>query len=242
MAYSGGKAPKITVGQNKHLGGSLGRRDLSQYFQRARTRLSREPYTRILRLGSSNEEVVVRDRMLTWANAITVTRLLALPFAIWLIVAHRAWLIAIALLWTAALMDGADGYIARRFNQVTRLGTWLDPVADRVAMFTLALSLTLVHIIPIWLLAIVVARDLCVGALSVVNWSRGTPTAITGAGKLGTISLFFGLPGFVISRTVFFGSTFIYGLCLALTAMGIGLYYWSFIQYAKAAAKPRSTA
>jgi len=74
-----------------------------------------------------DQPVAMTDRVFTVANGITVFRLLALPLFVYLAVVRKEWLAAVALFGLLAFLDTMDGYVARRFNQVTKLGSTLDP-------------------------------------------------------------------------------------------------------------------
>jgi cardiolipin synthase len=205
------------------------------YFRQALGTLSARRLAQLLRLGSRGGDTVVHEQVFTWANLITVARLLVVPWAVWLIVVHQNWPVVLTLLWAAAFMDGLDGYIARRFNQVTRIGGFLDPVIDRVAMIAIALSLAIAGLVPAWLVATVLIRDSCVAVVAIFTWRRAIPTSVTSSGKLGTIFLFFGLPGFAVSQSAASAYSAIHSTCLALVTVGIALYYWSLFQYMSAA-------
>lgn len=96
-------------------------------------------------------------------NMLSTLRLLAAPFAAWLILNDRdtASLIVFAV---AGASDGLDGFIARRWGVTSRFGAWLDPVADKLLMLFCLTALYLVGATPVWLLALVVARDAAIAA------------------------------------------------------------------------------
>jgi cardiolipin synthase len=91
-------------------------------------------------------------------NLLSALRLLAAPLAAWLILAGHdtASLIVFAL---AGSSDAADGYVARRWGVTSRLGAWIDPVADKLLMLFCFTALYNVHVTPLWLLMLVVLRD-----------------------------------------------------------------------------------
>jgi cardiolipin synthase (CMP-forming) len=99
-------------------------------------------------------------------NLLTSLRLAAAPLVAWLIVSgqFRTAVLALAL---AAVTDWLDGAAARRFGVSGRTGVVLDPLADKVMLVTLFLSLGYATLIPLWLLALVIGRDLVIviGAL-----------------------------------------------------------------------------
>lgn len=91
-------------------------------------------------------------------NAITIGRLLLVPVLIFLMNRGEfGW--AIAVFFLAGLSDGLDGYLARRFKLESDFGGFLDPVADKVLMISVYVTLVLLGLLPVWLVLLVVARD-----------------------------------------------------------------------------------
>lgn len=109
---------------------------------------------------------------MTIPNIITIARFLAVPAIIYAL-AHQHVLMAFALFLGAGMSDGVDGFIARRFNQRSELGAWLDPLADKLLLVTVFVMLGIGGQLPDWLIFLVVSRDvLIVGAVvlaSVMN-------------------------------------------------------------------------
>jgi len=94
-------------------------------------------------------------------NAITLARLLAVPLAVWLVV--RGWYeAALWLFLIAGLSDAVDGWLARRLGQVSRLGSLLDPVADKALLVSVFISLGARDLLPAWLVILVVFRDVLI--------------------------------------------------------------------------------
>lgn len=91
-------------------------------------------------------------------NLITFARLLAVPFAIYLILQQElGW--AFWLFVAAGLSDALDGAIARLCQMQTKLGAWLDPIADKALLVSVYLSLAHINELPLWLAILVVFRD-----------------------------------------------------------------------------------
>jgi cardiolipin synthase len=111
--------------------------------------------------------------MLNIANALTLLRLGLIPIMGYYL-ADEAYAIAMPIFLVAALSDFADGYIARRFKLVSRLGAALDPVADKLNMLVATVLLAWQTLVPIWLAVAIVARDIIIvlGAL-VYRLARG---------------------------------------------------------------------
>lgn len=91
-------------------------------------------------------------------NCITLGRLLTVPVAIYLLM-QSAYLSAFLLFLLAGISDALDGYIAKRFNRVTQLGAILDPIADKVLLVGVYITLGLQANLPNWLVVLVVFRD-----------------------------------------------------------------------------------
>ena len=109
------------------------------------------------------------DEVWTIPNIISMFRIvLIVVFAFLLATDHDGW--AIAVLAVAGFSDFFDGYLARRWNQVTKLGRILDPTADRMLTIAVVLGLGLRGIIPWWLVAVLFARDIVVGVA--LLWAR----------------------------------------------------------------------
>ncbi|MSO88895.1 MAG: CDP-alcohol phosphatidyltransferase family protein [Rhodospirillaceae bacterium] len=94
-------------------------------------------------------------------NILSLARLLSVPFVIWLLLSHL-FTPAFWVFVTAGLTDAIDGYVAKRFNSRTVLGGYLDPVADKVMLVGVYLTLGYLGHIPIWLAILVVFRDLLI--------------------------------------------------------------------------------
>jgi len=137
---------------------------------------------------------------MTTANKITILRILLIPFFVVEVLyyvqagneLHR--LLAILSFAIASILDGVDGYVARRYNQWSELGTVLDPLADKLLLVSAIVVLSFEHPgrfgqIPLWLTGIIIGRDLLlgIGAL-VVRSVVGTITVRPRlTGKLATV-------------------------------------------------------
>ena len=99
--------------------------------------------------------------MLNVPNAITVARLVLVPVMGYFLAAG-AYGVALIVFMVAAFTDLIDGYIARAFRLVSTLGATLDPIADKLNMFVATVVLAWQGLIPIWLAAAIVARDVVI--------------------------------------------------------------------------------
>ncbi len=125
-------------------------------------------------------------------NWITVSRLIALPFLFYLLdtptPSHR-W-ICVAIFLIAASTDWVDGYLARRLNQVTELGKFLDPLVDKLLILAPLLSLIALQQVPAWGVFLILGREMAIAGWRINPKLTGNST-IQGAniwGKLKTVS------------------------------------------------------
>ena len=121
-------------------------------------------------------------------NWLTILRILLIPVFVTLLVYGRAGL-ALLVFCLASLTDLLDGYIARSQGRQTRLGAFLDPVADKLLLTSGFVTLTWLKVIPFWITAVVVSRDvvLSIGVL-VIHVAGGTVhPAPTWIGKMSTV-------------------------------------------------------
>ncbi|HVR88565.1 MAG TPA: CDP-diacylglycerol--glycerol-3-phosphate 3-phosphatidyltransferase [Candidatus Limnocylindria bacterium] len=100
---------------------------------------------------------------------------------------ERAATIAFAVFCVAALTDAIDGRLARRYGQVTRLGTFLDPLADKLLVIGTLIPLQALGVVPAWIVVLVVARELVVTNLRAIASARGYSVGASVFGKVKTI-------------------------------------------------------
>lgn len=120
-------------------------------------------------------------------NAITVVRGLAIPLIAWLL-AEQRYLAAFWTLVASAVSDLTDGQIARRYNARTRFGEIADPVTDKLTMLTVAVALAWQGLLPLWLAAAIVVRDIVIvaGALAYHRYVGPVEMSPTRLSKLNT--------------------------------------------------------
>jgi cardiolipin synthase len=123
-------------------------------------------------------------------NLLSGLRLLAAPLAAWAILAERD-MAALVIFAGAGLSDFADGQIARRWGFVSRFGAWLDPIADKLLMLCAFLALLAVGAVPLWLVLLVIARDVAVAGGALLAKALALPLAVapTVLGKATTAAL-----------------------------------------------------
>ena len=119
-------------------------------------------------------------------NALTVLRIFLVPVLVVVLLTRTpdAWLLlGVAIFGLGVLTDYLDGYFARRRNQVTRLGTLLDPLADKLLTAAAFLSLVEMDAVPAWMVMIILGREFAVTGLRNVAAGRGYLIPASGLGK-----------------------------------------------------------
>jgi cardiolipin synthase (CMP-forming) len=125
---------------------------------------------------------------MTVPNLLTLSRILLTPLLIWFLV-QRKLNQALIVFFIAGMTDGLDGLIARLFQQKTRLGAILDPLADKLLLVSSLLILGHIGLIPVWLVVIAVARDIVIvmGTSLLLTFRYKVEMKPTVLGKLTTL-------------------------------------------------------
>ena len=139
-------------------------------------------------LGS---EAAPSDRVWTVPNGLSVLRLLGVPLFLWLALGPEADGWAVIVLMVGGFTDYADGKIARRYNLTSKLGALLDPAADRLYILATLFALCDRRIVPVWLAALIVGRDVVLSVGLLVLRRHGyPPPEVHFLGKAATLNLF----------------------------------------------------
>ena len=110
-------------------------------------------------------------------NLITLGRILLVPVVVWSIASGQMRL-AFLLFLVAAISDAVDGFLAKRFEMKTEFGAYLDPAADKVMIVSIYATLGVSGVIPLWIVILVVSRDLLIVGAIMLSWLVGNPVAI----------------------------------------------------------------
>jgi cardiolipin synthase len=179
-----------------------------------------------------SEQTGVSTRVLTVPNLISLVRLLLVPvFAVLLVQQRDGW--ALGVLAFSGASDWLDGVVARRWNQVSRLGQLLDPAADRLFILVTIVTLAWRGVVPWWLVVVLVLRDVLLGVVQLVVARAGhRPLPVHLAGKAGTFALLYAFPLLLLGH--FHGpvATAATVLGWAFALWGVGLYWFSGALYA----------
>jgi cardiolipin synthase len=110
----------------------------------------------------------------TLPNLITVARLMLAPAIVWFI-SEEQFVAAFFAFVIAGISDALDGFLARHYNLRSRLGTYLDPIADKMLLVSIYLSLTFIGEMPAWLAVIVASRDIFIIGGVILAWILDRP-------------------------------------------------------------------
>ncbi|MFI5520627.1 CDP-alcohol phosphatidyltransferase family protein [Streptomyces platensis] len=183
------------------------------------------------------ETRVQTDRVLTIPNILSMARLLGVPLFLWLILwpvfggpQADGW--ALLVLALSGVSDYLDGKLARRWNQISSLGRILDPAADRLYILSTLVGLTWREILPVWLTAALLAREvmllIAVGFLGRHGYG---PPQVNFLGKAATFNLMYAFPLLLLSS----GSGWLHTLGTvfgwAFAGWGTALYWWAGVLY-----------
>lgn len=177
------------------------------------------------------------DLIFTIPNFLTVLRFMGVPLFMWLVLAEREYGIAVVVLAVMASTDWVDGYVARRFNQASKLGRVMDPIADRLALIAVALTLVIAGVVHWLYLAALLVPDAVLLVLTLVFFRGHPDLPVSSVGKFRTGLLLLGTPLLVLSKLdVGFAS----GLFVAAwIILGLGLighwiaaynYFWAILR------------
>ncbi|MBI1734796.1 MAG: CDP-diacylglycerol--glycerol-3-phosphate 3-phosphatidyltransferase [Candidatus Rokubacteria bacterium] len=170
---------------------------------------------------------------------LTITRIVAVPLLIlFLISSSRVHaLIAAGIFIAAAFTDWADGYFARRRNQVTTLGTLLDPIADKLLVAAALVSLLQIDKIAAWIVVVIIGRELAVTGLRAVAAGVGVIVPASRLAKWKTVSQYVAITMLIVEKgfesSVFDLSAIVvlWG-ALALTIVSAVDYFYRFFRKA----------
>lgn len=130
----------------------------------------------------------IRRELTNVPNLVTMSRVLLIPFVLLLIDNYnplRTFLASLLYL-VAAAGDALDGYLARKRNQVSTLGKFLDPLADKLLVTAVLVTMVALARVPAWLVVVLIARDLAINGLRSIASAQGLVIAASDGGKIKT--------------------------------------------------------
>ena len=181
--------------------------------------------------------MINQSEILTIPNAITGVRALGIPFFLYAYLAMENTGLALAILVVGAVSDYFDGKVARRLNQESALGAMLDPTIDRLYIAATVIALVVKDVVPIWVLIVLISRDIWMTLVLGLKKSRGTGVfKVTFLGKAATFNLLYAFPFLLVAGDSGLAQIFfIAGWGFAI--WGIALYWVTALQYTYLALK-----
>jgi CDP-diacylglycerol--glycerol-3-phosphate 3-phosphatidyltransferase len=184
------------------------------------------------RIRETSAEIAA-DRLLTIPNALSTLRLVGVPVFLYLVLGPHADGWALIILMISGATDYLDGKLARMLNQTSKLGALLDPLADRLYIASTLIALTIRDIVPLWLLIVLVARDLAL--LTTVPGLRrmgfGNALPVHFLGKAATFNLLYAFPLLLATTGDGWLATTSRPIAWAFALWGTVLYWWAAVLY-----------
>jgi CDP-diacylglycerol--glycerol-3-phosphate 3-phosphatidyltransferase len=174
---------------------------------------------------------------------LTWLRIVAIPLFVAVLYMPESWIternanvISMWIFIAAAVTDWADGYLARRWNQTTSFGAFLDPVADKLMVAAALIVLTEKGIVDPFASLIIIGREITISALRewMAQIGQSKSVAVNILGKVKTVSQLFAIP-FLLFNGVLFGLFHTVPVGRALIWLAAGITLWSMIVYLRAA-------
>ena len=164
-------------------------------------------------------------------NSITLIRIAVTPIILFLTFNNQLLIVCI-LIFISSFSDWLDGYIARRFNQFSRLGELLDPISDRIYILTLLFIVYYINALNILIIGIIILRELFMTILiAYLKTKNITGLPVHYLGKMGAFNLLIGIPGLIFAKA-FPSQEFIWlTIGWSFLLWGVFLYFFSTIKY-----------
>lgn len=176
-------------------------------------------------------KIFIRSEILTIPNAITGVRALGIPCFLYAYLTKDNVPMALIILTIGAVSDYVDGKVARALKQESVLGAMLDPAIDRAYIAATVIALVVKDVVPLWLLLILIGRDLWLAFVLLIKKRRGTGVfEVTFLGKAATFNLLYAFPFLLVSGQSGAGRVFLIG-GWGFAIWGLGLYLVTALQY-----------
>lgn len=172
------------------------------------------------------------DQVFTLPNALSVLRLLGVPLFLWLLLGPEADGWAVVVLMVSGFTDWLDGKLARAWGQATKLGALLDPAADRLYIVATLVAFVLRDVVPLWVVAALVGREVVLGVVLLFLRRAGwPPLQVHYLGKAATFLLLYAFPLLLLADGEGWLATLARPFAYALTVWGGALYLLAGVLY-----------
>lgn len=173
-------------------------------------------------------------------NSLTLLRIFLVPFLVVVLLTKfdgREY-VGLAIFLIAAITDLLDGYFARKYKQVTRLGILLDPIADKLLISSALISLVELGLAPAWMIVIIIGREFAVSGLRTIASQQGVTIAASPLGKGKTVTQVIAVAllilGYELGEFMWLGKSALW--VVMIFALGSGIDY--FIRFSSAILRP----
>jgi cardiolipin synthase len=175
---------------------------------------------------------MAKSKLLNVPNALTGLRALGIPLFIYLALALEADGWAILTLAIGGATDYFDGKLARAWGQESRFGELADPAIDRLYILATLIVLYLREAIPLWAIAVLLARDLILAIITIALTAKSLPPLkVTYLGKAATFNLLYAFPFLLLALHPGWAGTAAYIFGWSFTWWGVGLYLFTGASY-----------
>jgi len=186
----------------------------------------------------------MRRARMNLPNALTILRIFFVPFLVVVLVEQdlriewrgALWVpnefLALAIFLAAAATDLLDGYLARRWGQITTVGTLLDPIADKLLVSAALVSLVQIHRVPAWMVVLIIGREFAVSGLRSIAAAEGYTIQASDLGKTKMITQVIAISMVLVSihwqGLTWFATVWMWGVVLFGVASAIGYFnkFW----------------
>jgi cardiolipin synthase len=186
--------------------------------------------------GISTKACCKPGRGLSIPNLITLGRILLVPVVVWAITSGEMR-IAFLLFLAAGISDAVDGFLAKRFHMTSELGAYLDPLADKALIVSIYVSLGIAGALPIFLVILVVSRDIMIISAFLLSWLMDKPMPVRPllVSKANTVAQIF-LAALVLAEQAFgfdagMASKLTMALVAILTLLSIAFYLAGWVRH-----------
>lgn len=167
-----------------------------------------------------------KSKVFNLPNTITLLRMSIIPVLFCLLTApEQTWSLVIAVLFMiAALTDMLDGYVARKYQIVTTMGKYLDPIADKLIVNTAMIMMIPIGRVPAWIVAVTIIRDIVVDGIRAISSSEGIVIGASKLGKQKTIAQGFAVTALIIHYPFLGADAHAVGMIMLYIALFLTIY------------------
>ena len=164
--------------------------------------------------------MISRHETFNLPNTITLLRISVVPFLFILLLSPgEFWSLILAILFViASITDFFDGYIARKYQMITTMGKFLDPIADKIIVNTAMILMIPIGRIPAWIVAITIIRDLIVDVIRSIASSEGIYIQASTLGKQKTLAQIIAVTALMIHYSIFGINAHVVGMVILYIA------------------------